>query len=130
MKAFLKQSLGFIKALSLDDRIPAWDKGVLAAMVALLVSPVDLISDFIPVLGQLDDIVILIVLLDYIVNRLPEVILLDHWPWNPDKLKTWRKRLRFLSMLVPNWIQNRIWAIQEEMETTGESSRSDPGAMD
>jgi uncharacterized membrane protein YkvA (DUF1232 family) len=123
MKAFLKQSLGFIKALSLDDRIPAWDKAVLAAMVALLVSPVDLISDFIPVLGQLDDIVILIVLLNYIANRLPEPILSDHWPWNPDKLKSWRKRLRFLSMLVPNWIQNRIWAIQQEK--AGEASRPD-----
>jgi uncharacterized membrane protein YkvA (DUF1232 family) len=124
MKAFLRKSIGFIKALSLDDRIPAWDKGVLAAMVALLVSPVDFISDFIPVLGQLDDIVILIVMLDYIMNRLPEAILLDHWPWNPDKLKAWRKRLRFLSMLVPNWIQNRIWAIQ--VEKAGEAAG--PGA--
>lgn len=122
MGAFLKQSLAFVKALSLDSRIPAWDKAVLAGMVALLVSPVDIISDFIPVLGQLDDIVIAALLLDYVVNRLPEAILLDHWPWDPARLSIWRKRLRFLSMLVPTWLRNRIWAVQEEKAREAETS--------
>lgn len=114
MGEFLKKSLAFVKALSLDARIPAWDKAVLAGMVALLVSPVDIISDFIPILGQLDDIVIALLLLDYVVNRLPEAILLEHWPWDPAKLSSWRKRLRFLTLLVPAWARNRIWAVQEE----------------
>jgi uncharacterized membrane protein YkvA (DUF1232 family) len=111
--AFLKKSLGFVKALSLDPRIPAWDKAILASMIALLVSPVDIISDFIPVLGQLDDILIALILLDYVVNRLPEPILLDHFPWDKASLKSWRRRLRFLAFLIPSWARDRIWAIQE-----------------
>lgn len=129
MGEFLKKSLGFMKALSLDPRIPAWDKAVLTAMVALLVSPVDIISDFIPVLGQLDDLVIAIILLDYAVNRLPEALLLEHWPWDPAKLTAWRKRLRFLTLLVPAWARNKIWAIQEEKaresEKTGQGAEAE-----
>lgn len=114
MGDFLKKSLGFVKALSLDPRIPAWDKAVLAAMVAMLVSPIDIISDFIPVIGQLDDILIALVLLDYVVNRLPEPILLEHFPWDKGSLKAWRRRLRFLTFLIPAWARDRIWAIQEQ----------------
>lgn len=110
---FLRKSLAFAKALSLDPRIPTWDKALLATMVALLASPVDIISDFIPILGQLDDLVIALILLDYVVNRLPEPILVEHWPWDPNALKTWRKRLRFLTLLVPAWARNRIWAVQQ-----------------
>lgn len=126
---FLKKSLGFVKALSLDPRIPAWDKAILAAMVAMLVSPIDIISDFIPVLGQLDDILIALILLDYVVNRLPEPILLDHFPWDKASLKSWRRRLRFLTFLIPSWARDRIWAIQEQKareteETAGMASNA------
>lgn len=123
IRDFLKKSIGFVKALSLDPRIPAWDKGMLAAMVALLASPVDIISDFIPVLGQLDDLVIALILLDYAVNRLPEQVLLDHWPWDRETLKTWRRRLRFLTLLVPAWARNRIWAVQEAKVREAESEK-------
>ena len=119
---FLKKSLVFVKDLSLDPRIPAWDKAVLGTMVALLVSPIDLISDFIPVLGQLDDLLIALILLDYVVNRLPEPILLDHFPWDKSSLKAWRRRLRFLTVLVPAWARNRIWAIPEVKAAEADSS--------
>lgn len=123
---FLKKSLAFVTGLSKDPRIPAWDKAMLAALIALLASPVDFISDFIPVLGQLDDMVIAIVILDYVINRLPESIVLNHYPWDPAGYKAWRRRLSFLSLLVPAWVRNRIWASQEakvreaQAETAGE----------
>jgi uncharacterized membrane protein YkvA (DUF1232 family) len=125
---FLKKSLGFVKALSLDPRIPTWDKAILAAMVAMLVSPIDIISDFIPVLGQLDDILIALILLDYVVNRLPEPILLDHFPWDKDRLRSWRRRLRFLTLLIPAWARDRIWAMQEAKVAESASDRPPSGA--
>jgi uncharacterized membrane protein YkvA (DUF1232 family) len=42
-----------------DPRTPWYAKALAAAVVAYAVSPVDLIPDFIPVLGQLDDLVLL-----------------------------------------------------------------------
>jgi hypothetical protein len=63
------------------------------------------------------------------VNRLPEAILLAHWPWDPAKLSSWRKRLRFLTLLVPAWARNRIWAVQEEKaREAGDASREAQGA--
>jgi uncharacterized membrane protein YkvA (DUF1232 family) len=41
-----------------DPRVPWYAKAVAAATVAYAVSPIDLIPDFIPVLGYLDDLVI------------------------------------------------------------------------
>jgi len=41
---------------------PWWVKAVVALGIVYLISPIDLIPDFIPVLGQLDDIVLVVAL--------------------------------------------------------------------
>lgn len=54
-----------------DPGTPALAKIVIAATVAYAVSPVDLIPDFIPVLGQLDDLVILPLLIMLAIRLIP-----------------------------------------------------------
>jgi uncharacterized membrane protein YkvA (DUF1232 family) len=49
--------------LLLDGRTPMWRKGVLGAGAAYLVSPVDLVPDWIPLVGQVDDLVIAVLAL-------------------------------------------------------------------
>lgn len=41
-----------------DPRVPWYAKGVIACVVAYALSPIDLIPDFVPVLGYLDDLII------------------------------------------------------------------------
>jgi len=54
----LRRRLEFFKAVWQDPRTPWYAKAVLAATIGYAVSPIDLIPDFIPVLGHLDDLII------------------------------------------------------------------------
>ena len=60
----------FIRLMA-DRRVPFWVKLVPLAAVVYIVSPVDLRSDFIPILGQMDDLLITILLLVLFVALVP-----------------------------------------------------------
>ena len=50
---------------------PVWLKGVMLLIPAYVLSPIDLIPDFIPILGWVDDTVVVWLLVQFIVSRLP-----------------------------------------------------------
>lgn len=54
----LKEKVRYFRCIVQDTRTPRISKILLLSALAYLSSPIDLIPDFIPVLGQLDDIVI------------------------------------------------------------------------
>lgn len=57
-----------------DARTPLYLKGAMLALVAYLVSPIDLVPEFIPFLGLVDDIVLVPFAVNWIFGRLaPEV---------------------------------------------------------
>ncbi|MDB5103379.1 MAG: hypothetical protein JWP91_1068 [Fibrobacteres bacterium] len=120
MREFFRKSLAFATALSKDPRIPARDKAVLAGMLALILSPFDIIPDFIPVLGQMDDLMILILMLDYACNRVPDEVLREHYPWEPESLLAWRRRVGFFVKLVPHWVKEKIWLAREHIDAPEE----------
>jgi uncharacterized membrane protein YkvA (DUF1232 family) len=55
-----------------DPRTPGWLKAMAFGVVAYALSPIDLVPDFIPVLGYLDDVILLPVLIWLIVRWLPD----------------------------------------------------------
>jgi len=67
------------------DRTVGW--GVRIALVILLVwvvSPIDLIPEFIPVLGPLDDVIVTVLILRYVVRRLGSEALRERWAGSED----------------------------------------------
>jgi uncharacterized membrane protein YkvA (DUF1232 family) len=62
---------------SRDPRTPWWLKALAMFVVAYALSPIDLVPDFIPVLGFVDDVLLLPVLIWFIVRHLPAVIAQD-----------------------------------------------------
>ncbi len=60
-----------------DPRTPGWLKVLAFFVVAYALSPIDLVPDFIPVLGFVDDVLLLPVLIWFIVRQLPEQIVQD-----------------------------------------------------
>ena len=67
-----------IWALARDPRVPVQQKLVLAAVAGYLVFPIDIIPDFIPVLGQLDDLGVLIFGLDFFIRNAPKEVVEEH----------------------------------------------------
>ncbi len=110
MKQFFSQLVSFIKNVATDSRIPESDKKVLGALIILIVSPIDLIPDWIPIIGVMDDAIILAVVLDYLFNVLDTEILLSHYPWGMKSYTRMRKTAKFIAMLAPDFLKKKIWA--------------------
>jgi uncharacterized membrane protein YkvA (DUF1232 family) len=54
----LKERVCYYRCIAVDERTPVVSKFLILAALAYLASPIDLVPDFIPILGQLDDLVI------------------------------------------------------------------------
>jgi uncharacterized membrane protein YkvA (DUF1232 family) len=65
-------------ALLRDGRVPAQQKLILAGIGAYLFFPIDLIPDFVPVLGQLDDLAVVLLGLDFFIRSAPTDIVEEH----------------------------------------------------
>ena len=64
--------------LARDPRVPTQQKLVLAGIAAYLAFPIDVIPDFIPVIGEFDDLAVLIFGLDWFIRNAPADVVDDH----------------------------------------------------
>jgi uncharacterized membrane protein YkvA (DUF1232 family) len=83
----------------IDDRVPARTKVALGGLAVYLVSPWDIIPDFVPLAGQVDDAILLLLLVDGVLNQVDDAVLLEHWT---GEVKTLR-RLQELSRTLSDW---------------------------
>jgi len=80
LATFLPSCVTMIRRLRRDPRVPRSAKiAVLVAMV-WVISPIDLIPEFLPVIGPLDDVVVVILALRYAGRRVPRSVLVEAWP--------------------------------------------------
>ncbi len=96
-------------SLAGDRDVPTAAKVVLAAVAVYLVSPVDLIPDFIPLVGYLDDVILAAVVLDGVLNFIDRPILLRYWPGSPASLERTAAVARRLARWVPTRVKARIF---------------------
>ncbi len=75
------------KDLLKDPRVPRGPKIVLAIGIVWLVSPIDLLPEFLPVLGPLDDAVVAALVLRHLVHRAGADVVREHWRGEPDTLE-------------------------------------------
>ncbi len=86
LAGFVPDCAVLCRRLLRDPRVSRARKLALAAMVAYLLLPFDLVPDFIPVAGQLDDAVLLAVVLRGIARSAGAHALAEHWPGPPGSL--------------------------------------------
>jgi uncharacterized membrane protein YkvA (DUF1232 family) len=77
---FVPDCLVLFKRLLADPRVPRRRKALLLGVVGYLAMPLDLIPDFIPVLGQLDDALVVVLALRAILRGGGEGLLRELWP--------------------------------------------------
>jgi len=68
-----------LSRVAVDKRVPVKRKMMLAGVIAYVVLPLDIIPDFIPVLGYVDDLVMVVMGLNMLLNDIDQHILEDNW---------------------------------------------------
>ena len=68
------------KRLLKDPRVPRRAKAALALVIPYLAMPFDLIPDFIPVIGQLDDALLVVAVLGYVARSAGRDVVEELWP--------------------------------------------------
>jgi uncharacterized membrane protein YkvA (DUF1232 family) len=102
----LPQLAGLIARLAADPGVPRRIKAILAVTAVFLASPIDLIPDFIPVLGYLDDVVLVAIVLDGLLNHVDRDLLLRYWPGDAASLD----RTGAAAARVAAWVPRRFKA--------------------
>jgi uncharacterized membrane protein YkvA (DUF1232 family) len=75
LAAVVPEYVAFVRRLLVDRRVRRRHRVVLLGLLAYLLSPIDLVPDFIPVLGQLDDVLVAALVLRWLRRSVdPEVL--------------------------------------------------------
>lgn len=93
-----------------DPVLPRPVKLALAAALVYFASPIDLIPDFIPLVGYLDDLLIAALVVDGVLNWVDRALVLKYWPGTPDSLDRLARAARILAVWVPRRLKARIFA--------------------
>ena len=83
LASFIPDCVTLVRRLRRDPRVPRSAK--LAVLIAgiWVASPIDLIPEFLPVIGPLDDIVVVALALRFAARRVPREVVLEAWPGEP-----------------------------------------------
>ena len=90
----LPDLLRLLKRLAADPAMPRGIRVRLALLLAYLALPIDLVPDFIPVLGYADDAIVVALVLRSVTRRAGPEALTKHWPGTPDGLVAVRRLCR------------------------------------
>lgn len=91
MLRLLPDVLRLLKRLATDPHLPRRIRIVLVVLLAFIASPIDLIPDFIPVIGYADDVIITALVLRWVSRTAGADALAEHWPGTPDGLEALRR---------------------------------------
>jgi uncharacterized membrane protein YkvA (DUF1232 family) len=84
LAGFIPDCLVLVGRLMGDHRVPRRSKLLLIGLIGYLALPFDLIPDFIPIAGQLDDVIIVALVLRRFLRSGGEPLVREHWP-GPDR---------------------------------------------
>jgi uncharacterized membrane protein YkvA (DUF1232 family) len=87
LASFVPDCVTTIRRLRGDPRVPRRAKVVVALAGLWLLSPIDLLPEFLPVIGPLDDVLVVALALRYAARQVPREVLVAAWPGEPRLLE-------------------------------------------
>ena len=113
---YMKQLPSYVRLLGgllTDRRVNAVDKLLVAGAIAYIVMPIDVIPDFIPFIGEVDDVFILVLALQRMIANAARPVLLAHWTGAMEDLAdlNLRDALAAAAFFLPKRIRKRLRVI-------------------
>jgi uncharacterized membrane protein YkvA (DUF1232 family) len=113
---YMKQLPAYLRLLGgliTDPRVAMVDKLLVAGAMAYIAMPVDLIPDFIPFIGEVDDVFILVLALQRLVSNAGRGVLAAHWSGSMEDLAdlNLREALAAAAFFLPKSIRRRLKVI-------------------
>ena len=107
---FMKKSLYMLYFATKDTRVSLPVKVFTVAVVAYAFSPIDLIPDFIPILGYVDDVLIVPVGIYFALKMLPQSVIRDSTKLAEEQLLTDKPRNWYAATIILMiWIALLVW---------------------
>ncbi len=100
----------FIGRLVADPLLPRGAKIALAAAAAYLLCPVDLVPDFIPFVGMLDDVLLAALVVDGLLNYADRGLVQKYWPGDAASLERVAGIASRLAAWAPRRLKARVFA--------------------
>jgi uncharacterized membrane protein YkvA (DUF1232 family) len=108
--------LRLLAGLLVDRRVSIVDKLIVAGAIAYIVAPVDLIPDYLPFIGEVDDVFLLVMALQRLVENAGRSVLLDHWTGPRSELSdlNLQRVLQAAAFFLPIGIQRKLRRMARE----------------
>lgn len=87
LATFVPDCIVLFRRLLADDRVPRRGRITVVLLLAYLAMPFDLVPDFIPVAGQLDDALAVALVLRLVLRSAGPGLIEEHWPGPPESLR-------------------------------------------
>jgi uncharacterized membrane protein YkvA (DUF1232 family) len=109
----LPHYLRLLGGLVVDRRVAFLDKLLVIGAMAYIVTPIDLIPDFIPFFGEIDDLYLLVMALQRLISNAGRVVVLDHWTGDARDLAdlNLRNAMAAAAFFLPKRIRRRLRVI-------------------
>lgn len=105
---FIPNLLKLVYRLLQDERVSKTDKALLVAAIAYVISPWDFLPDFMPFLGQVDDLLLLALVLRRLLEGVDREVIEQHWDGSAGLLNLVEKILNYATFYLPPGIVRKI----------------------
>ncbi len=117
---FLPNMVTLLGRLMKDARVPKAEKALFLGAIVYVISPIDLIPDMLPFIGQVDDAYVVALTLLRLLNRTDETVVREHWSGGGDIVSLADSIAGIAPMLLPKRVA-RILSTEVKLAPAGQA---------